>query len=82
MNLLSFAFLTNAVGFVLPALVAPFWFLLLAAWTPVNMFQTLRGGYGSSVLGAALKTLIIWAITVTAFGGLVIGLILFSLTQL
>ena len=41
-----------------------------------------RGGYGSSILGAVVKTLIIWMTTVTAFGALMIGLILFSLAQL
>ena len=30
----------------------------------MNLFQTLRGAYGSSILGAILKTLIVWWITV------------------
>jgi hypothetical protein len=64
MNLLSFTFLTNAVGLVLPAPIMPWWFLLVAIWTPINLFQTLRGAYGSSILGAVLKTLIVWWITV------------------
>jgi hypothetical protein len=82
MNLMSFAFLTNAVTLVLPMPVAGWWMGLLALWTPVNLFQTLRGGYGSSVLGAVVKTLIVWFTSVTAFGLLLLGLVLFTLTQL
>jgi len=82
MNLLSFAFLANAVGLVLPPLLMVWWLGLVALWTPVNLFQTLRGGYGSSVLGATLKTLVVWLTTVTAFGVLVLGLFVFTLTQL
>ncbi|WP_421738440.1 DUF3667 domain-containing protein [Caulobacter sp.] len=81
-NLLSFSFLTNAVGMVLPApLIAP-WFVLLAFWTPINLFQTLRGGYGSSIFGALLKTFIVWFMSVTAFTLLVVGLMIFTLYQM
>jgi hypothetical protein len=55
-NLLSFAFLTNALGLVLPDPVRKWWFLLLIFWTPINLFQTLRGAYGSSIPGAIVKT--------------------------
>ena len=82
MNLLSFAFLANAVGLMLPPSLMIWWLGLVAIWTPVNLFQTLRGGYGSSVLGATLKTLIVWVTTVTAFGALLLGLLVFTLTQI
>jgi cell division protein FtsB len=82
MNLLSFAFLANAVAFVLPLSLTMWWLVLVAIWTPVNLFQTLRGGYGSTVLGAVLKTFVVWITTVTAFSVLVISLVVFSLTQL
>jgi len=82
MNLLSFAFLANALGFVLPPPLMAWWLGLVTLWTPVNLFQTLRGGYGSSILGATLKTLVVWITTVTAFGALVLGLLVFTLTQL
>jgi hypothetical protein len=82
MNLLSFTFLTNAVGLVLPGMAAIPWLVLVAIWTPVNLFQTLRGAYGSSILGAGLKTLIVWLTTVVSFSVLTTGLIVFSLTQL
>lgn len=81
-NLLSFTLLTNALGLVLPESVSPFWFLLLAVWTPVNMFQTLRGAYGSSRLGAAFKTLILWQGSLLTFGLLLIGLLALTVIQL
>jgi hypothetical protein len=82
MNLLSFAFLTNALGLILPSWMMGWWFGLVAIWTPINLFQTLRGAYGSSVLGAVLKTLIVWIVSVSAFGVLLTGLMVFSLSQL
>lgn len=81
-NLLSFAFLTNALGMVLPASAAGVWFLILVFWTPINLFQTLRGGYGSSIIGAAIKTLIVWFVSVTAFSTLLVMLIIFTLSQI
>jgi hypothetical protein len=82
MNVLSFVFLANAAALILPP-PAVFWALGLAAlWTPVNLFQTLRGAYGSGILGAFLKTLVVWFIAVIAFEALLTGLVLFSLTQL
>lgn len=81
-NLISFSFLVNAIGFVLPApLMAP-WFVLISFWAPVNLFQTLRGGYGSSIVGALFKTFIVWVSSVMAFGLLVSGLMLFTLSQM
>ena len=82
MDLLSFAFLTNAFGLILPAPVMGWYFGFLALWSPVNIFQTLRGAYGSSILGAILKTLIIWLVSATAFIALMVGLLVFSLTEL
>jgi Protein of unknown function (DUF3667) len=82
MNLLSFAFLTNALGFVLPWPLAAYWFGVVAIWTPINLFQTLRGAYGSSVLGAVLKTLVVWTTTVFSFGVLLLAVLVLSLAQL
>lgn len=81
-NLLSFTLLTNALGLVLPASVAPFWFLALAGWTPVNMYQTLRGAYGSGWFGAAFKTLILWQGGLLTFGLLLIALVALTVIQL
>jgi len=82
MNFLSFVFLANAPGFLLPWPVAAYWFGLVALWTPINLFQTLRGAYGSSVLGAAFKTLIVWSTVLFAFSVLLLALLLFTLVQL
>jgi hypothetical protein len=82
MNLLSFSFLTNGLGLVLPLVAMPWWFSLVALWTPVNLFQTLRGAYGSSILGAILKTLVIWTITVTASLFLLSGILVLAIAQL
>jgi hypothetical protein len=81
-NLLSFSFLIYAILFVLPGALVP-WFLgIVQLWAPINLFQTLRGGYGSSVFGALLKTIIVWMISVTSFGLLVGGLMVFTLSQM
>lgn len=82
MDLLSFAFLANAFGLILPPPLVYWWLSLVALWTPVNLFQTLRGAYGSTILGASLKTLVVWLTSVTAFGSLLIALFVFTLTQL
>jgi hypothetical protein len=81
-NLLSFSFLTNALGLVLPEMVRGWWFFLLMFWTPINLFQTLRGAYGSSIVGAVFKTLIVWTSTFFSFLVLLTGLLIFSLAQI
>jgi len=81
-NLLSFSFLVNAIGMVLPHALIAGWFTIVLIWTPINLFQTLRGGYGSSIVGALLKTFIVWMISVTSFGLLVGGLMVFTLSQM
>lgn len=81
-NLLSFSFLVNAIGMVLPGFLIAAWFAIVSIWTPINLFQTLRGGYGSSIIGALFKTLVVWMISVTSFGFLVLALMLFSLSQM
>ncbi len=81
-NLLSFSFLTNAIGMVLPTpLVAP-WLAIITFWTPINLFQTLRGGYGSTVVGAIFKTLVVWFMSVFSFALLLVLLLIFTLTQM
>jgi len=82
MNLLSFTFLTNALGLILPGVAMPYWFGFVAMWTPVNLFQTLRGAYGSSILGAVLKTLVVWSITVFASLTLLTGLLILAVAEL
>ncbi len=82
MDLLSFAFLTNGLGLILPSPVMGWWLGLVTIWTPINLFQTLRGAYGSGILGAIVKTVFVWTTTVVAFSLLITGLVIFTLTQL
>jgi hypothetical protein len=81
-NLLSFSFLTNALGLVLPEPLRNWWFFLLIFWTPINLFQTLRGAYGSSVLGAVFKTVFVWTSTLISFAVLLTALLVLSLAQI
>jgi len=81
-NLLSFSFLIYAILFVLPGALVPWFLAIVQIWAPINLFQTLRGGYGSSVFGALLKTFIVWMISMTSFGLLVGGLMVFTLSQM
>lgn len=81
-NLLSFSFLIYALCMVLPMAAWPFAFTVAGLWGPINLFQTLRGGYGSSIIGALLKTWVVWTIGVTSFGMLLLGLMLFTLSQM
>jgi hypothetical protein len=82
MNFLSFLFLANAPGFILPKDTGAIWITAVGVWTPINLYQTLRGGYGSSRIGAALKALGVWMVSFIAFFILIAGLFTFTLTQI
>lgn len=82
MNLLSFSFLTNAFGLILRTAAMPYWFGFIAFWTPVNLFQTLRGAYGSGIVGATLKTLVVWFITVFSSVALLSVLLVLAVAEL
>lgn len=81
-NLLSFSFLIYALCMVLPMAAWPFAFTVAGLWGPINLFQTMRGGYGSSIIGALLKTWVVWTIGVMSFGFLLLALMLFTLSQM
>ncbi len=80
MNLLSFAFFTNALRMVLPGSLDGLWAGLLAIWSLCNLFLTLRGAYGSSIVGAGVKSVILWAVSGMAFLALLVGVMFISLT--
>lgn len=82
MEVMSFTFLVNAPAFLLPAPAGFWWAGAVALWTPVNLFQILRGGYGSSLAGAAAKTAAVWLLSATAFALLLLGLLFLTLSQL
>jgi Protein of unknown function (DUF3667) len=82
MDLMAFAFLVNAPGLLMPMPWMGYWLGAAALWMPINLFQTLRGGYGSSVAGAAIKTVIVWTLSMSAFVLLLFGLMILSLAQI
>ena len=82
MDFLSFVFLANAPGFLIPGDGSAIWFFVAGVWTPINLYQTLRGGYRSSILGAVIKALVVWWVSFISFFLLVAGLMTFTLTQL
>jgi Protein of unknown function (DUF3667) len=82
MNVLSFNFLISAAGLMLPQAWMGWWFLGAMIWSLVNLFQTLHGAYHSSLLGAALKTIVVWSISVFAFILLLGGVFVLALAQL
>ncbi len=82
MNFLSFVFLVNAPAFLLTGDWARNWFDIATLWTPINLYQTLRGAYGTGRIMAVLRTLIVWSTAVVWFFVLVIGLMAFVLTQI
>ncbi|MFT4073891.1 MAG: DUF3667 domain-containing protein [Asticcacaulis sp.] len=77
-NLMSFIFFTNALVLALPNNLMSFGFLVLTIWTPINIFMTLRGAYGSGIFGAIIKTLLLWLTTTVSFAVLVTSIFLVS----
>ena len=51
-------------------------------WTPVNLFQLLRGAYGSGWVGAGVRTGLLWLSTQVVFALLLTGLLILGLQQL
>lgn len=82
MQLMAFTFLISAPAFLLPSPWMFYWLAAAILWTPINLFQTLRGGYGSSLLGATIKTVIVWVANLVIFCVLIFALSMWSLAQL
>ena len=82
MNFLAFVFLVNAPAFLLTGQWAKDWFGIATLWTPINLYQTLRGAYGTGRIMAVLRALVVWSTAVFWFFVLVIGLMAFVLTQI
>lgn len=82
MNYLSFTFLSFAIALIMPG-PAKGWALFVATlWSPVNLFMTLRGAYGSNWFSALLKTFFLWTATICLFAILIIGLMAIGLYQI
>ena len=82
MNMLSFVFLGAALGLVLPGILAGPYMTAFWVWVPINVSMTLRGAYGSGIIGAALKTFILWVLSTIAFSLLLVGLLALGLSQI
>jgi hypothetical protein len=82
MHFLSFVFLLwGAVALLPPPIKAPA-VLLGMVWTPVNLFMTLRGAYGSSIAGAAVKAVSLWLATLMLFVVLLLGVMAAALQSM
>ena len=82
MQYLAFCFLVWAVVWILPSPLSGFVMTPALIWTPFNLYLILRKAYGSSRIGAVLKAVVLWLATVTAFGCLVFGLLVFALNEI
>ncbi len=82
MQHLAFCFLIWAIVWLTPSPIKGLLFLPAMIWTPINLFMTLRGAYGSSRLSSAVKAMFLWVATMTVFGLLLTGLIILALNKI
>lgn len=82
MQFLSFVFLLSAVAWIMPQPVRGFAVLIASIWAPVNLYQTLRGAYGSKWYTAVVKAGFLWISTVSLFGVLMLGLMTLALAEM
>lgn len=82
MQFLSFEFLIFAIAWIMPEPVQGSALLIATLWSPVNLYMTLRGAYGSGVITAGLKTVFLWFSTLFLFGVLVLGLLTLALAEM
>ena len=82
MQFLSFVFLISALAWIIPDPVRGFAILIASIWTPINLYQTLRGAYGSKWWTAAIKTAFLWVSTLFLFSMLMLGLMTLALAEM
>ncbi len=82
MQFLSFVFLLFAVAWLVPGALRGWALAATTLWTPVNLFMLLRGAYGSSIVGAAAKTVFLSLATLILFTALLVGLLTLALGQM
>ena len=82
MQFLSFVFLISALAWILPNPLRGWTVFAASVWTPINLYQTLRGAYGSGRLGAVVKTGFLWTSTLFLFSVLMVGLMTLALAQM
>ncbi len=82
MQFLSFEFLIFALAWVLPDPLQGTALWIATLWTPVNLYMTLRGAYGSGAITAGVKTLFLWFSTLLLFAALMVGLLTLALAEM
>ncbi len=82
MQFLSFVFLISAIAWIIPEPVRGWAILIASLWVPINLYQTLRGAYGSRWWTAVVKTLFLWCSTLVLFGALMLGLMTLALAEM
>ena len=82
MNFLSFTFLSFAIALIMPGPLKGWALFVATLWSPVNLFMTLRGAYGSGIISAFLKTSILWVATICLFTILILGLMAIGFAQI
>lgn len=82
MQFLSFCFLLWTAVALLPNAAAGSFATVLTVWMPINLWQTLRGAYGSGVVGAAFKTACLYLGTMVLFALLVTAMVLLVLNKM
>jgi hypothetical protein len=82
MQFLSFVFLISAIAWILPEPLRGWAILAATIWVPINLYQTLRGAYGSRRWTAAIKTFFLWCSTLFLFSLLMTGLMVLALAEM
>jgi hypothetical protein len=82
MQFLSFVFLISAAAWIIPDPVRGWAVLAASIWAPINLFQTLRGAYGSKWYTAVIKTFFLWTSTLFLFSVLMLGLMALALAEM
>lgn len=82
MQFLSFVFLISAIAWVLPQPLRGAAVFIATVWTPINLYQTLRGAYGSGVVGGVVKTTLLWTSTLFLFSVLMVALMTLALAEM
>ena len=82
MQFLAFEFLVFAIAWIVPDPVRVWALWVATLWTPVNLYMTLRGAYGSRRITAGIKTVLVWFSTVFLFTLLMGGLMTLALAEM
>ena len=83
MQFLSFVFLISAIAWLMPGPLQEIAVVIASIWAPINLYQTLRGAYGSRRWTSVIKTAFLWTRQPsTLFGVLMLGLMTLALAEM